>query len=266
MKIERAEYEALLAQKRYEEVDPANRLVAATLERRWNDALVNWEQIKQQYTEYQLKHNIDLSAEKKEEMLMLAQDIPALWKTASTPAKDRKRIIRLLIKDITVEKVSEQKKLILHIRWQGGANEDIPCTRPPKMCDKIRYQADIIEQVKEFSKTHIDDQIAELFNQKGLRSAKGKPYNAVMIKWIRHKHNIPAPELKTANESTIKEVAKRFDVSTHMVYYWIEKGYINARRVKQGYPYWITLTPAKEKELRARIRNSYKLIGNAKHS
>jgi DNA invertase Pin-like site-specific DNA recombinase len=265
MKIERAGYEVLLAQKRYEEVDPANRLVAATLEKRWDDALVNLEQIKQQYTEYQLKHNIDLPPEKKEKMLMLAQDIPNLWKTSSTPDKDRKRIIRLLIKDITVEKVSEQKKLILHIRWQGGVNEDITCKLPPKMCDKIRYPHDIIEQVKEFSKIHIDDQIAELFNQKGLRSAKGKPFTVSMIKWIRHKYNIPSPELKTVNELTIKEVARKFDVSTYMVYYWIDKGYVNARRIKPGHPYWITLTPAKEGELRARIKNSYKL-NKTKHS
>lgn len=265
MRIERAEYEAMLAQRRYEEVDPANRLVATTLEKRWNDTLVNLEQIKQQYNEYRIKHNIEISPEKKEKMLLLARDIPLLWKASSTQAKDRKRIIRLLIKDITVEKDSEHRRLILHIRWQGGAHEDISCKLPPKMCDQIRYPKEIVNQVKKLAHTYMNSQIAKIFNQKGLKSATGKPFNASMISWIKYKHTIPGPKLKQDNEFTVKEVAKKFDVSTYMVYYWIERKYVNVRRIKQGYPYWISLNSKKEKELRQRIKNSYKL-NNIKHS
>ena len=81
-----------------------------------------------------------------------------------------------------------------------------------------------------------------------------------MISWIKYKHKIPGPKLKQNNEFTVKEVAKKFDVSTYMVYYWIERKYVNARRIKQGYPYWISLNSKKEKELRERINKSYKYV------
>jgi DNA invertase Pin-like site-specific DNA recombinase len=209
MRIERAKYEAMLAQRRYEEVDPANRLVAATLEKRWNDALVNSEQMKQQHNEYQIKNKIEMSPEIKEKMLLLARDIPRLWKASSTQAKDCKRIIRLLIKDITVEKDSKHKRLILHIRWQGGICEDISCKLPPNKCDQIRYPKEIVNQVKKLAHTYMNNQIAKIFNQKGLKSATGKPFNANMISWIKYKHKIPGPKLKQHNEYTVKEVAKK---------------------------------------------------------
>ena len=259
MKIQRAEYEAALAQRRYEEVDPSNRLVAATLEKRWNDSLENLAHIKQQHNEYRQKHDIDISPDKKEKLLLLAQDIPRLWKASTTQAKDRKRIIRLFIKDITVEKIWESRELILHIRWQGGANEDIHCNLPQKMCDQIRYSEDIINEIRELAKNYIDTEIAQILNRKAISSAKGKAFTANIVQWIRYRYKIPFPDIKKENEFTVKEVAKKFDISTHMVYYWIERGYVEVRRLKTGYPYWITIDSTKEKELRERIKNSYKL-------
>lgn len=265
LKIQRAEYEATLAQRRYEEVDPSNRLVAGTLERRWNDSLENLEHIKQQYAEYRQKNNIDISSAKKEELLLLAQDIPRLWKAPTTQAKDRKRIIRLLIKDITVERIEEYRKLILHIRWQGGANEEIQCNLPQKMCDKIRYSKKIINKIRELAKTKVNSDIAKILNQQKILSAKGKPFTGRMISWIRYSYKIPSSNLKKSNEFTVKEVALKFDVSTHMVYYWIEKGYVKVRRIKKGYPYWIMIDSTKEEELCKRITSSYKL-NSQKHS
>ncbi|MFC1707834.1 hypothetical protein ACFL59_13645 [Planctomycetota bacterium] len=94
MRIDRADYEAQLAQRRYEEVDPSNRLVAATLEQRWNEALVNLEHVKQEHAEFLREDTPDLSAEKKAQIVALAEDLPRLWKAPTTKAKDRKRILR----------------------------------------------------------------------------------------------------------------------------------------------------------------------------
>jgi DNA invertase Pin-like site-specific DNA recombinase len=115
MKTDRADYEAQLAQRRYEEVDPSNRLVAATLEKRWNEALTALEEIRLQYAEYQKKNIPVTTQQQKNKLLSLAQDFPRLWNANSTHAKDRKRILRLLINDITVEKLSHSRKVILHV-------------------------------------------------------------------------------------------------------------------------------------------------------
>jgi DNA invertase Pin-like site-specific DNA recombinase len=249
MRIERAEYEANIAQRRYEEVDPSNRLVAATLERRWNDALVKLEEIKEEFTRHQRKEQITATEEQKAELLKLAQDLPCLWKASTTKAKDRKRILRLLIKDITVEKLTTPKQVVLHIRWQGGACEDIPIHIPPNYPDQLRYPNQIIKKVREFAKKLTDEQIASTFNQKGIKSAKAKPFTFSMIRWIRYKHQIPGPNLKRPEEFTVKQTAKKFDVSPDVVYGWIERKVVTVRRVNHRSPYWITMDSQKEKEL-----------------
>ena len=259
LRVQRAEYEAQLAQRRYEEIDPANRLVAATLEKRWNDALVNLEQVNQQHQEFRRKEHLELTAEQRKKIFALAQDLPRLWKEPTTRAKDRKRMIRLLIKDITVEKILNPKKLILHIRWQGGANEDIHCDLPRRIQDRIRYPKKFVSRIRELARDRTNAQIATVLNQEGLKSSTGKPFTPSMISWMRFKHGIPSPRLKRPAELTVKEVAQKLDVSTGVVYYWIRNGYLEARRIQDGYPFWITLSAEKEKELRDRIKASYRL-------
>jgi hypothetical protein len=259
MRVQRAEYEAQLAQRRYEEVDPANRLVAATLEKRWNDTLVTLEQIKQQHRQFRREQHLELTSEQRKKVFALAQDLPRLWNAPTTRAKDRKRMLRLLIKDVTVEKTLEPKQLILHIRWQGGAIEDMHCDIPMRIQDRIRYKDEFVSKIRILAEKHTNAQIAELLNQEGLKSSKGKPFTPSAISWIRYRHRIPRPQLKHPNELTVKEVAAKFEVSTHVVYYWIENGYLEARKIQKGYPFWITLTLSKEVELREKVATSYKL-------
>src|SRR3984893_17399007 len=104
MRLERAEYEAALAERRYQEVDPSQRLVAATLERRWNEALLRLEDLKKQAAEFQRQQARVTTDEQRAKVLALATDLPRLWHAPTTQPKDRKRMLRLLIKDITVEK------------------------------------------------------------------------------------------------------------------------------------------------------------------
>jgi hypothetical protein len=111
MRLERAEYEVALAERRYQEVDPSNRLVANTLERRWNETLLQLQDLKKQAEEFQRKEARVFTPEQKAKVLALARDFPRLWHAPSTQAKDRKRMLRLLIKDITVNKLVEQSPL-----------------------------------------------------------------------------------------------------------------------------------------------------------
>ena len=265
MRIERAQYDASLAQRRYEEVDPSNRLVAATLEHRWNNALMKLEEIKKEYSQQQSKKKIATTEEQKRQLMSLAKDLPRLWKASKTKAKDRKRILRLLIKDITVEKLPQPKKLILHLRWKGGACEDIPIDIPPNRADQIRYQTEIINKVKTLAEDHTDEQIASVFNQEGIKSAKGGVFTFSIIRWIRYKHRISRSTFKSPEELTVKEMAKKFAVSPGVVYYWINRNVITARRLNQKSPYWISLDARKEKELFQWVRNSVR-IKKAQHS
>jgi hypothetical protein len=259
MRIERAQYEAGLAQRRYEEVDPSNRLVAATLERRWNDALIKLEEIKKEYSQQQSKKQIAATEEQKRELMSLAKDLPRLWKASSTKAKDRKRILRLLIKDITVEKLPHPKKVVLHLRWQGGACEDIPIDIPPNRADQIRYPTEIVNKVKTLAEDLTDEQIASVFNQQGIKSAKGGPFTFSIIRWIRYKHRISRTTFKRPEELTVKEMAKKFAVCPSVIYYWINRNEITTRRLNQKSPHWISLDAQKEKKLFQWVRDSVRI-------
>ena len=268
MRIERAEYEAQLAERRYQEVDPANRLVAATLERRWNEALQQLAEVKQQYAETERREARALTPEQKAQVLALAQDFPRLWNAPSTQAKDRKRMLRLLVQDITVERPHGARLALLHVRWHGGACANIAVPLPPPRADQVRYPPELVQNVRELACELDDDgQIAERLNQQGLRSATGLPFNASMVKWIRYRHRIPKATLRHHEELTLKQVAEHFGVSSHVVYYWIEHGILAARQLGPQKPYWVTLEPMQEQELWNWVHNSCRIqVQLAKHS
>lgn len=260
MRLERAEYEVALAERRYQEVDPSNRLVAGTLERRWNDALVHLEDLKKQAAEFQRQEARIVTAEQRAKVLALAKDFPRLWHAPSTPDKDRKRMLRLLIKDITIEKLAEPRQLAVHIRWHGGACTDLSVPLPPKAADKVRYPSAIVERVRELAQNlHLDAQIADQLNREGHVSATGKSYTAKIVSWMRWRYRIPAPVLKKPEELTVQQVAKHLGIGEGVVYHWIEKGIIQARRLYDRMPYWITLNAADEKRLRDWVHNSSRI-------
>ncbi len=259
LRIERAEYEAQLAQRRYEEVDPSQRLVAATLERRWNDALLHLEELHHAFTEFQSREARVATSEQKARIRALAEDFPRLWHAPSTNPKDRKRMLRLLIKDITVERVPEPKQAILHIRWQGGACEDLCVDLPRAIADRLRYPDELVDRVRSLARELRDDEMAALFNEEGRLSSKGKSFHAGMIQWIRFKHNIPGAHSRRPGELSVQQVAQTFGVSPGVVYYWIRRGVIEPRRQRPGDTCWITLDPDQEAELFERVRTSSKL-------
>lgn len=259
LRIERLEYQAQLAQRRYEEVDPSNRLVASTLEQRWNQALLELQTVREELQRSRLQQGLELSNPQKDQLLALAEDLPKLWKAQSTSAQDRKRMLRLLIKDITVQKRRAEGKAVLRVRWQGGALEALVVELPIPEAERVRYPEAMVERVRSMATTMTDAQITDLLNTEGVLSAKAKPFTSKMIQWIRHRHNIPKPTLKEAHELSVGEVADHFRIKPGIVYYWIERGHLPARNLGPGTPYWITLTAEKEKDLRSWIAESTRI-------
>ncbi len=259
MRIERLEYQSQLAQRRYEEVDPSNRLVASTLERRWNEALEQLQTARAELEQSRKEQGLELTEEQTAQVRALAEDLPRLWKSPTTSAPDRKRMLRLLIKDITVEKQAAPRKAVLHIRWQGGAVEDRSVDLPLPAPDRVRYPEALVNRVRSLASSMTDAQISATLNAENLLSAKGKRFTPSMVKWMRYRYDIPMPSHKRAEELTVREVADRLHVSPGVVYYWIERGHLPARRLEPGFPYWISLTADKETKLQAWVTNSNRI-------
>src|SRR5258708_4441048 len=176
-----------------------------------------------------------------------------------TQAKDRKRLLRLLIKDITVEKALNPKQLLAHIRWQGGACTDICVQLPPNIADRVRYAAAVVDRVRHLAQSLPDGDIADCLNQEGQVSAVGKPFTGSMIQWIRYRYQIPRATLVRPEELTVQQVPERFRASPNVFYYWVDRGVIQARRLNAGSPYWITLNDTDEQKLQDWVRNSCRI-------
>ncbi|HUD14051.1 MAG TPA: recombinase family protein [Terracidiphilus sp.] len=259
MRLERAEYEAALAERRYQEVDPANRLVAGTLERRWHDSLVHLEDLKKEAAEFQRQEAHVATPEQKAKVLALAKDLPRLWQASTTQSKDRKRMLRLLIKDITIERPVNQKQLLAHIRWQGGASSEISMQLPLNLADRVRYPSAVVDRIRKLACNLPDDKIADQLNREGQASAKGLPYTVKIVQWIRCRYRIPPAELNRPEELTVRQVAERFGTSDQVVYYWIDHSVIRSRRISPEMPHWITLSDQDEQRLREWVRRSRRI-------
>ncbi len=259
MRIERAEYECALAERRYEEVDPSNRLVASSLERRWNEALLQLDAVKAEAATFQSQKARVVTPEQKAKVLALARDLPRVWRATTTQPKDRKRMLRLLIRDITVEKLPDARQVVLHVRWQGGACTDTAVDLPRPIADRLRYPPQIVDQVRELACQLSDLQIVQVLNQQGVRSSRGLLFTLAMIKWIRYRYNVPSVCLMRPEELAVKQLADRLAVSIHYVHYWIKHGVIEARQLDGRGPWWITLGDQQEQQLRDHVRTSVHL-------
>ena len=249
--LERADYEAQIAQRRFEEVDPANRLVAATLENRWEQALLKVQQTKEARLQQRQTQPLNrISESDKADLFRLAEHLPQLWNAEHTQSKQKKQVIRLLIEDVTVERLEQPRQLALHIRWKGGKQESLTIPIPLKQADRVRYPDETIHKIKELAKTLHDKNIADMLNQLAIKSSSGKPFTSSMVKWLRYKHDIPVCPTHRQGELTVKQVAQRYGVSTHIVYYWIETGLLQAQKSHRG-TYQIVISESKHQELTA---------------
>jgi len=252
MKVERADYEAQLAQRRYEEVDPSNRLVASTLEARWNDALGALEQAKRDYEEYRAKHALTATPQQRERVLSLAKDFPRLWKSPATTAQDRKRLLRLLVKDVTVERNRQANTAIVHVRWQGGATEDITIDMPPLLWERQRCPAHIVERIRELASTNTDRRITEILNEQGLQAPKAGRFTRASVLETRRKYGIPPPR-GNDHEITTRQLSEMLGTTKEQVWSWIAKGTVAARKI--GKQYWLDIHEEKRKELSSLLQS-----------
>ena len=256
MRIERARYDADLAERRYEEVDPSNRLIAATLEVRWNDAMQRMHDLEAELAAFERQSMRAVTADQKRQILQLASDFPRLWAASTTAPRDRKRILRLLVRDITVTKGPEPRTIKLHVRWQGGKTETLQVQLPQKRADAIRYPTPFVAYIRELAVNHHDDEIVALLrSQNHTSSTTGKPITPSTIKWLRYKHRIRAPQ-PPEGTLNVRQVRERYSVSLWVVHYWINRGIVPTVQRKPNMPYAITIDDELDRRLREWVANS----------
>lgn len=253
--IERAKYEADRAERQYQQVEPENRLVARSLEAKWNEKLKELARAEEDYAQYRSRLSWRPTEQDRADILDLANTMPRVWNAASTSMKNRKRILRLLVEDITIFAEAGNPNVRLGLRWKSQCCEEIHTKKSLPQNLARKHTQEIGERVRMLAATMTDVQIASYFNECGLRTPEGRCFTVPSIKWIRYLHKIPAYSVPREG-ITVKDVADRLGVSTHVVYYWLERGMLNAKKRGPGYAWDIYLDENKEAELRKRVLES----------
>jgi DNA invertase Pin-like site-specific DNA recombinase len=228
--VARAREEAELAQRQFLLVRPEHRLVADTLERHWNEKLATLRQAEDEYARLTTDVGPDLRVDARERIHALVTDLPRVWHDPHTPARERKRVLRLLVDDITLVRDSV---IHLHVRWKGGASTSLECALPRRAPDLRRTPSAIVNQIRELATQQTDHAIAELLNTSQLRSGTGQTFTGRIVLYIRLGYEIPsfAQHLCRAGWLTSAEIAAKLGVRRVTVIRFARAGILRAARV-----------------------------------
>lgn len=194
--VERAQYAADCARKRYMQVDPANRLVADSLEADWNAALRGLAQAQEEYEHQRAAARVGVDPQERERILALATDLPALWSDPNTPDRERKRMLALVIEDVTLTKRHE---ITAQVRFRGGATTTLTLPRP-LMAQELRATSpEVLRELNALLDQYTDARVVSILNERGLRTGAGAPFTPTSVQWLR-----AAMKLKSLQERLIE--------------------------------------------------------------
>jgi hypothetical protein len=227
--VQRAQEHADLARRRYLAVDPSNRLVADSLESAWNEALRALHTAQDDYDKATAAAAAALTEEHKARIRALATDFPALWSNQDTPQRERKRMVRLLVEDVTLTKTDQ---IHVHVRLRGGQTTSLTVPIPTKAWQTRQTHPDTLATLNQLLDDHTDGGTAALLNAAGHRSGEGKPFTARIVLDLRLSNNLPshADRLRANGLLTKDEIAQRLGVHPTMIKNWHQAGMLNSRK------------------------------------
>jgi len=253
LEVEQARYEARLAERRYEAVDPDRRLVAAELEARWNAALEKTRELEQKLQEFDLGiKKVPLPS--KELLLSLAQDLPAVWNAPSTDMRLKQRIMRILIEEIIADVDESHREIVLVIHWAGGRHSELRLKKRETGQHRRCTSVEAVEVVRQMADRFSDELIAATLNRLGTHTGIGNTWDKDRVYSLRHHHQFPSfnPERPRTHVS-LKEAAQRLEVCEASVRQMIVDKTLPATQVVEYAPWEIPVEALESEETRRRV-------------
>ena len=225
--VERARQEAELAQHQFMLVRPENRLVADTLERQWNDKLRQLAEAEEHYSRISKSAPLSVSDEERQLIHGLVADLPRVWNDPRTPSRERKRMLRLLIEDVTLLR---DQQIRIQIRWKGGATSQLERPLPLNAADLRRTPAGIIEIIRALATEQTDARIAQTLNSRWLRTGTGRAFTAAAVRRVRLAYSIEslAQHLLRAGWLTATQMAAQLNIHPETAKRFAHEGVLRA--------------------------------------
>lgn len=261
---ERADYEALRAERQYRAVDAENRLVARTLEQEWEAALHRQRQMREEFDRIQQAAPAHLTSAEQQQIRSLASDIPSLWQAPHTTPADRKEITRCLVERVAVSVRGDTEHVDVTIQWAGGYESQYAIVRPVGRYEQLENYDQIIARIQEGRANGLTGrQIAERLNQEGFRSpaTRAGRFTRNIVNAIQNRMGTRKPlltrEKLVVNEWWLPELAAKLGITTRRLHHWVRKGFVHSRK-EPASKFWILWADVEDIERLSRLRDYLK--------
>lgn len=256
LEMEQARYEVRLAARRYESVDPEQRLVAAELEARWNVALHKVQDLENRLHEFDRKA-ASTPMPDKQILMSLAQDLPAIWNSPLTDTRLKQRIVRILIREIIADVDENKREIVLLIHWAGGRHSELRLKKSETGKHRYCTNVEAIDVIRKMAGNFPDEQIAATLNRLQLRTGADNAWNENRVYSVRHLHKLPPfnPDQRKLEEVTLTEAAQRLDLSPPSVRHMIEHNILPAKQVVECAPWQISVAALESESVRREVLN-----------
>lgn len=184
LQLEQARYEARLAQRQYDAVDPDHRLVASELERRWNEKLERVNHLEQAYVQAEQQAQWNITPQERQAIKELSQNLLLVWGAVTTTNTERKRLLRMAIASVQLDGVSKTGEIEVQIRWRSGVLTNLTVKRPAPGDRSLKTPPEAVVKIHEMAGKYSYRDIADHLNDLGYRTAFGRPYNHMHVGYI----------------------------------------------------------------------------------
>jgi DNA invertase Pin-like site-specific DNA recombinase len=226
--VERARYEAELAQRRYLQVNPDNRLVADSLEADWNQKLRAQADAQEEYERRREADGRLLDDQRRQQILALATDFPRLWSDPDVPQRERKRMLRLLLEDVTLLRTDD---IVAQVRFRGGATHSLRLPLPSSAAELRKVDPTVVAEVDRLLGDHTDAEIVDILNARGLRPGVAERFSLKILYTLRRSYGLEDryARLRRQGLHTLEEISEILGAGPATVKVWAREGRIPSR-------------------------------------
>jgi hypothetical protein len=243
-RLERAEYDTQRAERQYQSVEPENRLVARTLEQRWEESLQQERELREEYHRFLAETPTNLSDTDVERIRALSQNISALWCAPDTTIQDRKEIVRCLVEQVVVHVELNSEYADVTICWHGGFKSQHQVIRPVLRYTQLRDYDLLVARIEALHQQGKSvPAIAEQLNREGFTTPSRRTTFSIgtlapIMQRLGLVGELYRSDLLGSHEWWIRDLATELKAPIHKVYYWATHGWVHARKAPSG-KHWI---------------------------